>query len=479
MASQDKNGENYHVKTIHGRDRFDDGTDSSSSSSSNSSSLPQPLKVATPAGSDGSRRTVENKAVGNDTLVNQNPMLLLFNPNEKGTKKQKRCDYDSDDRSYDGLGLEYKRRNLPTTTGRDTFLPNATKFVDFDYHGSKEWGDRLLFEALQGEEIDALVGLATCHDVNFHRGKIDGRSERAKGRRRNVKRKDSAQSKAASPRSSTTNTTDSDDDPIFGNPQRRNPLLTVAYDGPPPASHIDYIQSSLRNHGIEPSGNYPGRRKSENERNQGNGTESTLEDSVAVATSMYLEECLSASLLPLAGLHVLRCRALEAMESTESEFCAVPVKSNVVGKHRRRLHKDNSQAYDLQPTAPHPITGEPVQLDLNSQIRWKEENSFEEWTLPPAEAILKLLEQGVLSNDLPYHFVPDASKSWMPENLPGANDGDHDSDRDETSNHSRSNDAAASPADGDDSRVSIWSKRYKVNPELFAANRELFDIFRS
>lgn len=207
--------------------------------------------------------------------------------------------------------------------------------------------------------------------------------------------------------------------------------------------------------------------------------ESPFRDSVAVAMGMYLEECLTASLLPLAGLHVLRCRALEGMASGETEACPVAASPSIGKKQddsqrqrkRRRESRDQHAAgYALQPIALHPVTGEQVKLDMNHQIRWKDEKAFDEWTIPPEEAILKLMEQGLLSKDLPYHFVPDASRSWNPK-------------QSLKHNHRDSNDDVnlgpgfGSSTVSNDNRIDALAKRYNVESRMISANKELFDIF--
>ena len=393
-------------------------------SSSGSSSLPGPVKI------ELSDRSTRDERRARDTSVHSdNPSLgdsnhnsssrLLFNPNEKGTKKQKRCDYDSDARSYDGLGFDYKRRHLSTTARRDTLLPGTTKMIDFDHQGDKAWGRRLLFESLKDSDIDSLVGLATS---------------------------------LASPLSTSSNADDT-----FHNPQKHNPLLLATCEAPLPPSNIDYIKSRLRHHVLESTRDEIENRCKRKKKNINRECIAlSLNDSAAVAMGIYLEECITASLLPLAGLHALRCQALEAMESAESELGIMPVASFISDKddNKDRLSKvrDNMPAYVLQQTVPHPITGEKVKLDMNNQIRWKEEKAFHQWTLPAEEAILKLSEQGVLLSDSPYHFVPNASRSYM-------------STRGNQVPNRRALDIAS------------WAKSYKVNQRAFSANREICDIF--
>lgn len=374
MTSPEESSEESHSESVGGSD------EESKFSLSDSSSMTAPVvkDSSVPKASSPRDRSGKNPASS-----------LLFNPNEKGTKKQRRCDYDSDDRSYDGLGFDYRRRYLPTTAKRDSLLPDKTKMIDFDQQGGKKWGNRLLFETLNDSEIDSLVGLATLQTV---------------------------------PTSSHAENTIHD-------PQRRNPLLSSSFDAPFPPSYIDYIKSRVPKRALESSNGGKGskrKRKSAEARNP----KSLLNDSAGVAMGMYLEECITASLLPLAGLHVLRCRALAAMESAETEFGVANARSTT-----------------------HPITGEKVELDMNNHIRWKEEESFQEWTLPPEEAILKLMEQGVLSNDALYQFVPNASRFCT----------------------STGSGEVLHPGSSID--IASLANLCKVDPSVISANREIFNIF--
>ena len=353
-----------------------------------------------------------------------------FNPNEKGTKKQKRCDYDSD-RSYEGLGLEYQRSKLLTPGKKDTFLPYTNRWncptkldmmVDFDKKATKTpWGDRLLFESLRNEDVDDLVGLATTFGSDTN----------------------TIQSQSATSA------------PVFQDPQKHNPLLLLQHDSPLPPSYIDYIKSRA----LQQLG--------QNDCNIKNYKKNNLESfdtSAAVAMGMYLEECITASLLPLAGLHVLRCRAIETMASAEIEFGTIPAPTRSNNNNNDNdndenpipnvYNVDDDDSYALKQTVLHPITGGKVHLDMN-KIQWKDEKSFEEWTLPPEEAILKLREQEILSKKTSYHFVPDASRSWS---------------RSVTEETNHGNEA-------EKDQISSFAMRHNVNPSAVAANREIFDIF--
>mmetsp|Transcript_23187 Transcript_23187/g.64263 ORF Transcript_23187/g.64263 Transcript_23187/m.64263 type:complete len:451 (-) Transcript_23187:2131-3483(-) len=371
-----------------------------------------------------SRNTASSNGIKRDSQS-----ATLFHSNEKGTKKQKRCDHDSDDCSYNGLSFHDRRKALLSSS-----KTVASTVVDFDRQGIKTWGERLLFETLEEPEIDELVGLATFFGVerNAKGGEVKptlGTEEK----NHDSNNEEHTLSTAATRR-------------VFHDPKRFNPLLSASYDSPLPPSHIGYIQS--RRTLVQNSRNGTDTTKGRT------GRKSTLLDSAATATGLYLEEALTAALLPLAGLHVLRCRALEAMESGENEFGAMPTST---------IHNPgNNPSYALQPTALHPITGEHVQMDMTNRIRWREEKSFVEWTLPPEEAIVKLIEQGMLSKEMAYHFVPEACRSWTPRTTvvgttTNSNDNDNDSDNDD--------------------RMAVLAKRFDADPRVVRANQEIFNVF--
>ncbi len=396
----------------------DEGSDSSFSDFS-SEKAPGSVKKEFVDEDDDAGRGVEKSQITkkNTRKRKLNPPSspkFLFHPNEKGTKKQKRCDYDSDSRSYDGLGFEYKRKTLSTTARRDTLLPQKVRMVDFDHQGNKKWGTRLLFETLDESEIDTLVGLANLQTT---------------------------------PVSSSSTAT-------FHDPQWHNPLLSVSFDAPLPPSQTHYIKSRIQNNVVvqRTSDDEEDRRKGKKKDSKGKYENIPFDDSAAVALGMYLEECITASLLPLAGLHALRCQAIESMESAEAEFDTMPVESYRNGEGHDEIRSNHASAYALHRSVPHPVTGDMVTLDMKNKIRWKEESAFQEWTLPPEEAILKLMEQGLLSKDSPRRFVPNASRSFAT---------------------TQSNEASIdSPLD-----IRTWAKGYKIDPNVVFANREIYDIF--
>ena len=119
-----------------------------------------------------------------------------------------------------------------------------------------------------------------------------------------------------------------------------------------------------------------------------------------VAMSMALEEMITASLLPLAGYHVMRCRRIEEQNQAKDD----------------EEEDENYVQYEKgDPTVPystplqntrihcHPITQQPIEINgelnnsnNNNNNTTEKENPWDEWTLPPEESILKLLEQGLI-----------------------------------------------------------------------------------
>ena len=99
-----------------------------------------------------------------------------------------------------------------------------------------------------------------------------------------------------------------------------------------------------------------------------------FDTSAIVAIGMILEEILTASLLPFAGCHVLRCRQLESKPSTKDAAKILAQPCEVKLKH--------------------PISNQPITFDPRNLS--DEESAFVAWTLPPEEAILQSARQGML-----------------------------------------------------------------------------------
>jgi len=98
-----------------------------------------------------------------------------------------------------------------------------------------------------------------------------------------------------------------------------------------------------------------------------------FDTSAIVAIGMILEDILTASLLPLAGCHVLRCRQLESRPTIDEALLSPP--PPVVQLH-------------------HPISKQSITFD--SRNLPQEESPFTAWTLPPEEAIMNVAHQGML-----------------------------------------------------------------------------------
>jgi hypothetical protein len=197
--------------------------------------------------------------------------------------------------------------------------------INWDELGNEKWGKRPLFFGLEPSEISSLVGLATTLDPS----------------------KDRDESRITYP--------------PMQEPRKSNPLLSI--DRPPlPPSYLNFIiYRAMEMPGIQ----------------QTLGKE--FETSALVAIGLLLEEMITASLLPLAELHVIRCRELENIEQADLESDEIPDPNAVVQG---------------------PICGEKVvkkQMLLDPT-----EKAFDEWTLPPEEAMMKLLDQ----NFIPMKGIP-------------------------------------------------------------------------
>lgn len=194
------------------------------------------------------------------------------------------------------------------------------KTVVFDEHAEGKYAEEVLYKYLDDREIATLVGLATTNGREYDNPVIS----------------------KTSVASSATNT-----------PSENNPLVGLP-NSPLPPSHLNYIaRRSLESPSFKPD------------------MERRFDHSALVAIGMFLEEMITASLLPLAGCHVMRCRELEARSSEtylqESGFA----KSEI-----------------------HPITGQNVgKLIAQKQQAGDANDVYEEWTLPPEEALQKVAKE--------------------------------------------------------------------------------------
>ena len=256
--------------------------------------------------------------------------------------------------------------------------------IDWDDHANQTWGRKQLIKGLGDFERSALLCLATTHATE----------------------EDADELRESPCRQS----------PQFQDPKHENPLVPLD-SSPLPLSHLNYF--------ISRSSKVPGFAEK---------LYRSFGDSALVAIGMILEEMLTASLLPLAGLHVLRCRELENKHSS-GEDAETHVPS--LEENRLLLNPINGQAIESRCTV---LKGA--------------ETPFEEWTLPPDEACFKLLEQGFMPrNGVP--LVQEPTREMPASVVNGAK-----LDRQETS-------------------IRNWMETQEVDPNFVAENSEVFRLFIS
>jgi hypothetical protein len=208
--------------------------------------------------------------------------------------------------------------------------------ADWDRLADTKWGREVLYRYMTEGESSVLVGLATTYA--------------------------NEEAKTEFPMNGEFPVHD-DGNPSFQDPEEINPLIGLPNDPMPPSYLHHIVRRALEAEEFDESLNH------------------AFGDSAMVAIGMLVEEMVTASLLPLAGLHVLRCRELEEASSDE------PITVN----------RQNSL---------HPVSGKVVQTLQPSNFR-KEDNAFHEWTLPPEEALHKLYMDGRFQpNDFPTVLRP-------------------------------------------------------------------------
>ena len=192
-------------------------------------------------------------------------------------------------------------------------------------------------------------------------------------------------------------------------PSPPNPLLGIQPDSPLPMSMLHQLIHA----------NARGKFKNEPELTGSFGT------SALVALGMVLEEMMTANLLPLAERHVRRCRELEKEEEARGEGKAV---------------------------------------DNNMQ---KEKRSFQEWTLPPEEAIYNLM---VHSNPV----ADSTGQGLLPTALPPT----RFSTISNQGNHSTSNDMFLFGQSRDDLQAAHrWCKSQKLKNDYVQKNMNMYRWF--
>lgn len=254
-------------------------------------------------------------------------------------RRQKREYYDSDN-SYEALeASEYNKIKVET--------------VDYCEIAAGPSCDELIFSKLTQDEVSELIGYAT-----------DARAQAsvsAAVRCASLPTPMQGQSQATS-----SNMTEGQALPLYSTSATvqsygGNPLLGLP-STPLPTSYLRYI-SKMAAQAPEFI----------------DKLENRFNDSALVATGMLIEEMITASLMPLAGYHVMRCRELEA----RAEQAAVAEDS----------HGDASSKIDRRSLI-HPVTGKVMLSD--KMLVNPQEKSSAEWTLPPDEALMKLLEQDAI-----------------------------------------------------------------------------------
>eukprot|EP00980_Cylindrotheca_fusiformis_P011271 scaffold2595_cov107-Cylindrotheca_fusiformis.AAC.4 len=257
-------------------------------------------------------------------------------------RRQKR-DYSDSDNSYQAVKV--RSRNKPAKT------------VDLEDVANGPLCNKLLFANLDEEQISELIGLATHYSRQEPPINLSQRQEENESILQEYGLSFTRQSKKSG---------------------QENPLLGLP-NIPLPPSHLSYLSKAALS---VPEFNEQ--------------LEQVFGDSALVAIGMFLEEMITASLLPLAGYHVLRCREIEELSTDPSEV-------------RNGLESgcDDSDVRLLL----HPITGE--SMGSHEVCVNRNEKPHIEWTLPPEEAMMKLLKQNVIPND-GLKLLPSPTRSVTP-----------------------------------------------------------------
>lgn len=238
-------------------------------------------------------------------------------PASIGRRRQERC-YSDSENSYS--------KDVPVRSSR-----GKLKYFNVQSQEDYHWGRQPLWQGLATEQVENLVAWA-------HHGTEPP----------------NAQSSFLDPTMPTEMVSLLQESLASHDPKTRNPLIDYV-NTPLPLSFLNYM--ALRAEQIP---------------EVSDGLRESFDDSALVATGMMLEEIITASLLPLAGLHALRCQQLEARPSKDEALLA-PV---------------------TQVSLTHPITNQPIQFDTRHLP--DDESAFNAWTLPPEEAISKLATQGMI-----------------------------------------------------------------------------------
>jgi hypothetical protein len=225
--------------------------------------------------------------------------LLEYSSDEQPDKEENPSE--GQDQKQTKTSTVSKKRMRPI----EDILGNACLTVDWARLAQTKWGDENLWQNLEASEVSTLVGLATTYsdgqsNNNLHDDVLEFEDLRTKAQI----------------------------------PAETNPLVGLDSSPWPPSYLNSLIRMSFEVSSFDHT-----------------RLDQAFDDSALVAIGMILEEMITASMLPLAGLHVRRCRELEGTTET--------------------VNLDNHSG---QKSA----TTDTV-------------DSFHEWTLPPEEAVMKLL----------------------------------------------------------------------------------------
>ena len=300
-----------------------------------------------------------------------------FDPTEQQWRSQKRVRLDGcEQRKQIESSSESDVESLQTDgmRGRYTLLET----VDWDQLASTTWGKEKLYKRIHELEISALISLATSYgDMEPCESQVFEQSCKPSSK------------------------------PNFQNPKAINPLIGLP-SSPMPPSYLNFITQRAVH-----VPNFDAR------------LIKTFDDSAAVAIGMLLEESITASLLPLAELHVIRCRQLE------------------------NEREDNSFQTNL-----HTVTGTSCTVNGHAGRPCNAECPFDQWTLPPEEAIQRSVSE-----------LRTESTMGSPTAVPPARWLDKDS-KSSASSNSPMIDA-----------VQTWCRTHGLSLSLVNNNMDIFKIF--
>lgn len=240
-----------------------------------------------------------------------------------GLSRQKRAYYGSDN-SYES-GVEEKR------------VADFHQTMDFQLHARKKWGGIPLFDNLAEEDFADLVGFTVTQGDTVLAKAIHNAGQNHC--QQNFERERSAFN------------------PLYGQDQ---PL--------PDLEFLQHITTAMSEHSeFCPS------------------LDDAFDTSAILATAISVEEMMTSSMMPLAGLHAARCRELETVSGPQGGVFEA--------SHEKVVR--------------HSVTGAKIAYD--SRLVDRTASAFDSWAMPVEEALCALLEQGFCSeNDMSMISYPDA-----------------------------------------------------------------------